>query len=150
MDSLLLVTHSVVRYFVLIALLAVIGRSFMGWTGKKEYAAMDGKLGLWLMIATHTQFLIGLILYFTSPRVIFSAESMKDSTDRYWLVEHISMMIIAVALITVARVTSRKMTEAMAKHKRMFLFNTIALIVILTAIGLSDRGFFSLGSISSR
>lgn len=143
MLDLLVLTHSVIRYFVLIFLLVVIVRSFIGWQQKSNYASLDDKFSLWLFIFTHTQLLIGLILYFVSPVVIFSGASMKDSIARYWLVEHVSMMLIAVVLITMARITAKKMTEAVAKHKRLFIFNAIALIIILVAIAQSGRGFFS-------
>jgi uncharacterized membrane protein YfcA len=115
----------------------------MGWQQKSNYTALDDKFSLWLFIFTHTQLPIGLILYFASPVVIFSGASMKDAIARYWLVEHVTMMLIAIVLITVARITAKKMTEEVAKHKRMFIFNVLALIIILVAIAQSGRGFFS-------
>jgi hypothetical protein len=66
---------------------------------------------------------------------------MKDPTTRYWLVEHNTAMIIAVVLITLARSTSKKMPVDRDKHKRLFIFNLIALIIILVTIGLSGRHF---------
>jgi hypothetical protein len=143
MLDLLVLTHSVIRYFILLFLLVVIVRSFMGWQLKSTNAALDEKFSLWLFIFTHTQLLLGIILYFVSPLVIFSGASMKESVARYWLVEHASMMLIAVVLITMARITAKKMTEAVAKNKRLFIFNAIALIIILIAIAQSGRGFFS-------
>ena len=143
MLDLLLLTHSVLRYFILVFLLIVIVRSFMGWQKKSLYLPLDDKFSLWLFMFTHTQLLIGLIVYFISPVVIFSAASMKDTVARYWLVEHITMMVIAIVLITVARITAKKMADAVAKHKRLFIFNTIALAIILLAIAQSGRGFFS-------
>jgi len=143
MLDLLLLTHSVLRYFILVFLLIVIVRSFMGWQKKSLYLPLDDKFSLWLFMFTHTQLLIGLIVYFISPVVIFSAASMKDTVARYWLVEHITMMVIAIVLITVARITAKKMVDAVAKHKRLFIFNTIALVIILLAIAQSGRGFFS-------
>jgi len=144
MQDLLVLTHSVLRYFVLVFLLVVIFRSLAGWQKKSEYSGVDEKMSLWLFILTHTQLLIGLILYFVSPLVIFSGASMKDQIARYWLVEHISMMLIAIVLITMARITAKKMSDVVAKHKRLFIFNAIALLVIVAAIAQSGRGFFSL------
>jgi Na+/citrate or Na+/malate symporter len=69
---------------------------------------------------------------------------MKDATTRYWTVEHVTIMIIAVALITAARITSKKMAADAAKHKRLFIFNAIALVIILTGITLSGRGIINL------
>jgi hypothetical protein len=136
----LLHTHSVLRYFVLILLIIVIIQSLLGFINKKPYTAMDNRVGLFLFIATHTQLLVGLILFFVSPFVQFSGAAMKDAGTRYWLVEHNTAMLIAIVLITMARVTSKKMTDSTAKHKRMFIFNSIALAIILVTIYLSGRG----------
>ena len=144
MHDLLLLTHSVFRYFALIFLVALIVRSLMGWMNKSEYNSLDEKLGLWLFIVTHTQLLLGIALYFVSPAVIFSAASMKDPIARYWLVEHITMMLIAIVLITMARITAKKMTDSVAKYKRLFIFNSISLLLIVVAILQSGRGFFGL------
>lgn len=138
----LLFAHSYNRYIVLILLVVVIITSLAGLVTKKPYTNTDNKLSLFLFIATHLQFLLGLILYFVSPFVQFSGEAMKNPQMRYWLVEHNTAMIIAVVFITLARSTSKKMTEANAKHKRMFIFNLIALLIILFTISLSGRGFF--------
>ena len=135
----LLHTHSTLRYIVLILLLAVIIQSLLGLINKKPYGALDNRVGLFLFIATHTQLLIGIILYFVSPFVQFSGAAMKDASTRYWLVEHNTAMVIAIVLITLARTTSKKMTDSQAKHKRMFIFNMLALVIILATIWLSGR-----------
>ena len=59
-------------------------------------------------------------------------------------VEHISTMIIAITLITLSRITTKKLSDARAKHKRVFLYNAVAVLLILMAISMSGRGFFSL------
>lgn len=146
MQSLILLFHSTIRYFVLIFLILVIVRSLMGWLNKKDYDKMDDKVSLWLFMLTHTQLLIGLILFFVSPAVIFSGASMKDSVARYWLVEHNTMMLIAIVLISIARISIKKIADATAKHKRLFILNTLALVVIIAAISMSGRGFFNLPS----
>jgi hypothetical protein len=97
-------------------------------------------MGLFLFIATHTQLLVAIILFFVSPFVQFTGAAMKEPSTRYWLTEHSISMLIAIVLITLARTTSKKMTAAAAKHKRMFIFNTIALAIILFTIWRSGRG----------
>ena len=144
MYTTLLQTHSLLRYFVLIFLLVVIVNSFIGFSNKKAFGKVDNMLGLTLFSLTHTQLLIGILLYFLSPFVQFSGAAMKDSTLRYWTVEHNLMMVIAITMITLARITAKKMSEATAKHKRMLIYNSIALVFILVAIAMSKRGFFSM------
>ncbi|HEX8061016.1 MAG TPA: cytochrome B [Cyclobacteriaceae bacterium] len=137
-----LLLHSLVRYVVLILLIVLILKSLMGWTSKATFGSTDNKISLFTLIFTHTQFLLGLILYFVSPFVVFGGE--RDRMASYWTFEHISMMLIAVVLITVGRSTMKKLTEGPAKHKRLFIFNLIALIVIIAAIAMAKRGFFGL------
>ena len=137
-----LLLHSVVRYVVLILLLLLIVKSLMGWISKATFTGGDNKISLFTLIFTHTQFLLGLILYFVSPFVVFSGE--RDRATTYWTFEHISMMLIAVVLITVGRSTMKKLPDGPSKHKRLFIFNLIALIVIIAAIAMSKRGFFGL------
>jgi NAD/NADP transhydrogenase beta subunit len=140
MYSGLLHSHSYLRYAVLILLVIVVLTSFLGWTNKKNYSATDNKLSLYLFIATHLQLLIGLILYTQSSWVQFGKLALKVKEVRYWTMEHATIMIIAIVLITMARITAKKMTNAEAKHKRMFIFNTLALVLILAGIIMSGRG----------
>ena len=135
----LLHTHSLLRYFILIALIVVIVKGLIGLINKQPYGKWDNKLGLYLFIFTHMQLLAGIILYFVSPFVQFGPETMSDKVTRYWTVEHIFSMAIAVVLITLARTTSKKMTKDADKHKRMVIFNFVALVVILAMIWHSGR-----------
>jgi hypothetical protein len=125
-------------------LILFVVRVFQGWRSKSSYSGLDEKLGLWLFMLTHTQLILGLVLYFISPAVVFSGESMKDATTRYWLVEHGSMMIIAIVLITLGRITTKKIADSVVKYKKLFIYNGIALLLILIAIQQSGRGIFSL------
>ena len=142
--STLLLLHSITRYLVLIALLGVIFQSLVGMMQSKPFTKLDDKASLYLFIFTHTQLLFGLILFFISPAVVFSGASMKDATARYWLVEHSTMMLIAIVLITMARITMKKLANDTAKHKRLFILNTLALLLIILSISMSGRGFFGL------
>lgn len=137
-----LLLHSLVRYVVFILLIVLIVKSLMGWTSKATFTGADNKISLFTLIFTHTQFLFGLILYFVSPFVVFGGA--RDRAQTYWTFEHITIMLIAVVLITVGRSTMKKLTDGPSKHKRLFIFNLIALILIIAGIAMSKRGFFGL------
>lgn len=134
MFNALVQTHSILRYLVLITLVIVIIMALIGIVSKKPFGKWDNKFSLFLLIFTHLQLVVGLVLYFVSPSVKFEAGTMKDKELRYWAVEHITAMLIAVILITVARISSKKMTTDVAKHKRLFTFNLIALIIIIVIL----------------
>lgn len=131
MQSLLISAHSGMRYLVFLLLIAVIIKSMLGFTGKKPFGKTDNLLSLLLLIFTHIQFVLGLGSYFVSSLVQFNDQTMKVGELRYWTVEHGLGMLVAVALITVARSTSKRMADPVAKHKRLFVFNTIALAIII-------------------
>jgi small neutral amino acid transporter SnatA (MarC family) len=53
-------------------------------------------------------------------------------------------MLLAIILITVARISSKKLTDAVGKYRRLFIYNFIALVLILLSIQMSGRGFLGL------
>ena len=134
----LLDLHSLLRYIALLLLIITIIKSFSGWLGKKPYETLDNKLSLFTLISTHLQLLIGLVLYFISPMVQAGLSNMgmamKDPVLRFWTVEHISLMIVAIALITIGRISSKKATDSIVKHKKTALFFLVGLLLILVSI----------------
>lgn len=131
--------HSGLRYIVLLLVIAAVIQALLGWIGKKTYTERNRKLNLFALISAHTQLLIGLVLYFISPLVQFSGAAMKDANARYWTVEHISMMIIAIALITIGYSRSKKVLLPEKKHFTIFVFYLLAIIIVIVTLILSGR-----------
>jgi hypothetical protein len=59
---------------------------------------------------------------------------MKDAYNRFFSLEHGLLMIIALILVHVGRVSVKKAATPAAKHKRTLLFFGIAIVLILAAI----------------
>src|ERR1700744_607294 len=142
MYNFLLHAHSGFRYVVGILLIISIIVAFAGWLGKSNYTEGNRKLNLFTLISAHIQLVLGFILYFVSPFVKFGGDTMKDATTRYWTVEHLTMMLIAIVLITIGHSKSKKVVSPEAKHKTIAIWYTIALIIIVSAIFMSKRAFF--------
>lgn len=134
--------HSGFRYIVFLMLVIAIVGAFAGWLGKKGYSEGNRKLNLFTLISAHTQFLFGLILYFLSPLVQFTKETMKNAETRYWTMEHVVMMLFAIAVITIGHSKSKKAILPEKKHKVIAIAYTLALILIVVAIVLSKRPIF--------
>ena len=138
MYEILLRSHSGLRWVLLILVLGSIFRAFTNMSSGK-FTALDDKLSLFSLISAHVQLLLGLGLYFISPFVKVAMEAgmgaaMKDSEMRFWLVEHIFGMVIGIALITVGRIAAKKATEDKAKFKKIAVYFTIGLLMILATI----------------
>ncbi|MBA4166365.1 MAG: hypothetical protein H0X41_02250 [Chitinophagaceae bacterium] len=132
--------HSLLRWVIIILIVVALFRHLMGMTRNKPFTSGDKKIGLFLMISAHTQFLAGLILWFMGPwgfkllqNIGFSA-AMKDPVARFWIMEHNVGMLIAIALITISRGVSKKKLPDALKHKRSFWLYFAALIIILVSI----------------
>ena len=133
--TILVSSHSGFRWLLLITLLASITLSFdKGFVRKKSNQKKAKGLYLTTLIFSHFQLIFGFVLYFVSPKVIFSASSMKESYYRFFLVEHIAMMIIAIALVTIGYSKSKPFLSQAKGQKRVFYYYGIALILIVLAI----------------
>lgn len=126
--------HSGLRWVVLLLLIyAIINAARSLSSGK--YLKKDKMVNLFTMISLHVQLLIGLILYFISPKVQFFEGWMKDSMTRFFAMEHILLMIIAIAVVTIGRSRAEKKLEGTRnKHRAILLSYVIGLILILISI----------------
>ena len=141
----LLHTHSFLRWILLILLIWVVIDAFRGYFSGRKFEKKNDKTNLFLFIVSHIQFLVGIILYLISPIVknalMSVSTAMKTPELRFYLVEHGLAMTIAVALITIGRIVAKKAPSDKAKFGRLAVYNTLALLVILSMIPWS-RGLF--------
>ena len=129
-EELLKHTHSGLRWIILILLVIAIVNAFSA----KIYERKHKMINLFAMIALHTQLLIGLVLLKTSGKVNFGEGWMKDAINRFYGMEHLAGMLIAITLITIGYVKSKKGTNPTEIYKPIKLFYIIGLILILASI----------------
>lgn len=118
--------HSGLRYVVLALLIAAI---YVAFTKRSQSNAPYSKIYLFAMIATHTQLLIGLILYALDWGVKVRFDMMSEKLYRFYSVEHIVGMLIAIVLITLGHAQGKKLN-----HGKVFSYYLAALILILLSI----------------
>ena len=141
MYTTVLLLHSWIRW---IALVAVVGVTLAALRGKVEgERSIADRWALVAMMALDLQLLLGLVLYLgLSPnmREILNhfGESMQRADTRFWAVEHISAMFLAIALSHVGRVLARKAATPAAKRSRLLV--TFGLATVLIIIGIPWPG----------
>jgi uncharacterized membrane protein YozB (DUF420 family) len=132
--------HSFLRWVIIVLALIAIFRSYTGMTAGKAFSAADKKTGLFLMIAAHTTLLVGLYLWLAGPlglaniRNLGFGDVMKDKYYRFFAIEHIFGMLIAIVLITIGRGVTKKNIPDLAKFKRSFWLFLVALVIILATV----------------
>jgi L-asparagine transporter-like permease len=130
--------HSVGRWIVLLLLLIAIFNSLVA--GNRPFIRTDARTGLMLVIFTDLMLLIGLALWFLGSRgynIVRDSnmgEVMKYPFNRFFGVEHIAGMLIAIILIHIGKAQGKKRISDKAKHKRTLLFYVLALLIILASI----------------
>jgi hypothetical protein len=126
MYSTVLLIHSWVRW---LALAAGIGAT----TTRTERWALVA------MIALDVQLLLGLLLYLVvSPNMAeiraHFGEAMKNGQLRFWAVEHLTAMFVAVILAHVGRVLARGARTPEAMRTRILICFGIATLLMLIGI----------------
>lgn len=128
MNTGLLHLHNALRWVILISLLMSIYNLY-----SKKDALKTSKI---LLISSHSTLLLGLYQYFfgaVGVKMIQAAGmgvAMKDATTRFWAVEHISSMLIAIVLITIGHISYKKTQNA----SKTTVFYVIALLLIVLAM----------------
>jgi heme A synthase len=131
--------HSYWAYLALLLLVIAIVNGFIGISRDKEFTEKDRKISLFAMLATHIQFLIGIILLFTSPYWASLMESgmgeaMGNSLVRLYTVEHPLTNVIAIIFITIGWSKHKKNENATGKFKNISYLYLIGLVLLISRI----------------
>jgi hypothetical protein len=138
--NILLHAHSVGRWIVLLLLVIGIFNSLVA--GQRPFIRSDANTGLLLTIFADLMLLIGLALWYFGDHGYkllanypggFGA-AMKDPYTRFFGMEHITAMLIAIVLIHIGKAQGKKKFTDRKKHVRTMLFYLLALIVILATV----------------
>jgi hypothetical protein len=145
-----LAIHSWLRWAALAAGVVATFSAFAERGDPSSHGRTD-RWGLILVVAIDLQLLLGLLLYFVlSPNTsaIFGnfGAAMRDPVARFWAIEHVVLMALAVVLVHLGRVLARKAPTPRARRKRLFLcfgMATVAMIAGTPWPGMSaGRPFF--------
>ena len=138
MYPLAILLHSWLRWLVLVLGVIAVVRAIGGRSGR-PWGGTDDTISKWFGITIDIQFVIGLLLYAWLSPVTQAAfadfgGAMRNSGLRFWAVEHLVGMVIAIALVHVGRSKIRKATTDSRRHTLAAIFYGIALIIMLASI----------------
>ena len=139
MYTVTLLVHSYLRWLVLVAGVVVIVRSLRGWLSGRSFVSADNRAQVAFMSVLDLQLLLGLLLYVVLSPVTqeFFAHpkaSMKIAQVRFFGVEHLTMMIIGIAIVHIGRARGKKNPDARARHRATALTTIVWLLLTLVSI----------------
>lgn len=134
----LLTIHSWFRWLVLASLVLTLFRYYHGWFSGRKLSALDENIQSTTVKIVQTQFLIGLALYVFSPMVryfLFNFGTAIHQRDaRFFGMEHITMMFIAVAVISTGSSKSIKKITEREKYRTIAIWFSVGLLIIFLSI----------------
>lgn len=133
MYSIVLSLHSWIRWVALVGAVGTVLAALMNRERTAEGWSLVSMIGLDL------QLLLGLWLYLVvSPNMAeiraHFGEAMQNPQLRFWAVEHVTAMLVAVVVAHVGRVLARKAQTASAKRMRLLICFGLALVLMLVGI----------------
>jgi hypothetical protein len=145
MYSFLLIIHNLFRWIVIILALYAIYNNYSGWRKGIIFSKKDRTLNTIFVGTLHLQLLLGLILYFGFSDYVSMAmgnmkAAMKDPILRFWGVEHITGMVIAIAIAQIGSIVSKKAATNPEKFRKAFVYFLIAFIIIILSHPFSFHG----------
>jgi hypothetical protein len=146
----LLTLHSVLRWLVLVAGAAAVVQAVVGLAGRGDFEKRHKLSNLAFLVTMDTQLLLGFALYLgVSPLMteIFQdfGAAMKDGDLRFWAVEHLTGMLVAVVLVHVGYFVAKRARKPARKHLWAALGMGLGLLAVLGSIPWASRPLLRLG-----
>jgi hypothetical protein len=134
----LLHLHNATRWLVLIAGVAAVALALVGLVTRRPWTGASRGASLAYVISLDVQLVLGVLLYALSPIVRGAmgdvGAAMRDSVARFFLVEHLLLMVLAVVAAHVGSVAVRRAATDQAKYARAATLFGISLVLVLLAI----------------
>ena len=132
-----LILHSWMRWVVIILGAIAVWRA-MTAASSGRWSGADQRAAMLFSVAMDVQILIGLLLFVWLSPIVKAAmahptDAMRQAQFRFWLVEHPTGLLAAVAFLHIGRARIRRAPEAM-KGRRARIFLGIALLLILASM----------------
>lgn len=123
--------HSLLRWGVLITVTMAGIFALVGYLKRQPIIGWHRATAVIAMVLCHIQLVVGALLYGMRFQVF---QLMPPAQARYWKMEHIGMMIIAIVLVTIGHSTSKRAHDEQKKQLRIAVFYLIALAIFLVTI----------------
>ena len=138
MHSTLLLVHSWSRWLVLGFLLYAIYRASIGYFKNVLFTKADDSVRHWTATVAHIQLMLGIIVFTNSPVAkgywVSGRALLQDFDTTFFGLIHSIMMLTSVVILTIGSALAKRTTADRDKFRIMFLWFSVALLIIFIAI----------------
>jgi mono/diheme cytochrome c family protein len=131
--------HSFIRWAVLALFAAVLVRALLARRSPRPWTPTDERVHKALLSAADLQFALGVWLYlvvspitsafFAAPRA-----AMKVTALRFFGIEHVLAMVLAVVVLHVGRIRSTREPDPAHRHRRVYRWTLASFLLVLVGV----------------
>ncbi len=138
MHRVLLWAHSLNRWLVVVLLIITLAQAIAGWARGREWRRRDDLTARLLIGVLDLQLVLGIALYAVSPLVRAGWSDIGATMDnrvlQFWTVEHAPTMVLAIAIVHIGRVVTRRADNDRRRFRTAMGSVGIATLLILAGI----------------
>jgi len=142
MHDVVIRVHYLISSVVFLIAIIVTSWAVIGWRKERKYSQSFDKLSLVFILFLYIQLITGVSLYFflqpENQAASISAEEIASHDSlRFWVIEHVSLMLFALLLAQLGRLFIKQLSYDVKKYRAATFYYGIAFLVVLVSAGMA-------------
>ena len=142
MYSVILVSHIVISFLLIVLSIYIVTRSLFGVFGKVNFSTFhDIKLPIIAVISLYLELILGVLLYAIYINklevLITQANANAYFSARFWAVEHAILMLFAIIFGHLGLVYAKNLEDVEQKFKKNLLYFGLSFVLIVISISMN-------------
>ncbi|MEJ6748884.1 MAG: hypothetical protein QNK60_03025 [Flavobacteriales bacterium] len=142
MYSYILIPHIIISILLLLVVLFVLIRSFLGFFSKVNFSKfIDINIPIFAVSLLYLELILGMMLYAIHINELSTLVSQENANSyfsaRFWAVEHTILMMFAIVFGHLGLVYAKNLEEDKAKFQKNFLYFGLSFLLIIFSVGMN-------------
>ena len=134
--------HIYISAITLLAGFSTLFLSFHGWRRSRDFGRNDALSSLVFSIGLYFQLILGFMIYFTLRTSLDGPmwdvpDTENDASLRFWAIEHIALMILALFLTQLGRIFIKRSNKTVMNFKASLFYNSASMLLILFSLSIA-------------
>tara|TARA_B110000483_G_C17844229_1_gene407815 strand:+ start:178 stop:621 length:444 start_codon:yes stop_codon:yes gene_type:complete len=142
MYSYILIPHIIISILLLLVVLFVLIRSFLGFFSKVIFSKfIDINIPIFAVSLLYLELILGMMLYAIHINELSTLVSQENANSyfsaRFWAVEHTILMMFAIVFGHLGLVYAKNLEEDKEKFQKNFLYFGLSFLLIVFSVGMN-------------
>jgi hypothetical protein len=142
MYSYILIPHIIISILLLLVVLFVLIRSFLGFFSKVNFSKfIDINIPIFAVSLLYLELILGMMLYGIHINELSTLVSQENANSyfsaRFWAVEHTILMMFAIVFGHLGLVYAKNLEEDKEKFQKNFLYFGLSFLLIIFSVGMN-------------